>query len=191
MWGLFHERLVNLAPLARSAVLESMADAVFVLDPFGRIVDVNPAAVDLSTATRAALLGRRLDDVLPDTVAAAIGHTELNLADASGNPDRRTFDASHQQLTDGSGRPAGELVMLHEISQRVRDRNRLRRVLAEKSRIAAALQASMIPPRLPAVPGSELASRYEPAGDGKARSAATSSTCSASTRTRGRSCSAT
>ena len=30
VWGLFHERLVDLAPLARSAVLESMADAVYV-----------------------------------------------------------------------------------------------------------------------------------------------------------------
>ena len=36
VWGLFHERLVDLAPLARSAVLERMADAVYVTDPFGR-----------------------------------------------------------------------------------------------------------------------------------------------------------
>ena len=166
MWGLFHERLVDLAPLARSVVLDSMADAVFVLDPFGRIVDVNPAAVDLTVATRGALLGRRLEDVLPGTTAAATGPSELTLVDAPGDPDRRTFDVSHQQLTDGSGRPAGELVVLREITQRVRDRDRLRRVLAEKSRVAAALQASMIPPRLPEVAGSELASRYEPAGDG-------------------------
>ena len=50
MWGLFQERLVDLAPLARSAVVESMADAVFVLDAFGRVVDVNPAAVALLRA---------------------------------------------------------------------------------------------------------------------------------------------
>ena len=43
VWGLFRERLVDLAPLARSAVVESMTDAVFVLDAFGRVVDVNPA----------------------------------------------------------------------------------------------------------------------------------------------------
>jgi serine phosphatase RsbU (regulator of sigma subunit) len=55
---------------------------------------------------------------------------------------------------------------MREITQRVRDQDRLRRVLAEKSRIAAALQASMIPPILPDVAGTELASRYEPAGDG-------------------------
>lgn len=166
VWGLFHERLVDLAPLARSAVLDSMADSVYVLDPFGRIVDVNPAAVTLAAMSRATLLGRRLEDVLPGTGAAAPGPTEWTLPEAPGNPDRRTFDVSHRQLTDASGRPAGELVVLREITQRVRDRDRLRGVLAEKSRVAAALQASMIPPRLPAVPGTELASRYEPAGDG-------------------------
>ncbi|MDQ4054735.1 MAG: SpoIIE family protein phosphatase [Actinomycetota bacterium] len=166
VWGLFHERLVDLAPLARSAVLDSMADAVFVIDPFGRIVDVNPASVRLTSATRAALLGWQLEDVLPGTDAAAIEPTELTLADGSGGPDRRTFDVSHQQLIDGSGRLAGALVVLREITQRVRDQHRLQRVLAEQSRVAAALQASMIPPRLPKVAGSELASRYEPAGDG-------------------------
>lgn len=166
VWGLFHERLVDLAPLARSAVLDSMADAVFVIDPFGRIVDVNPAGVHLIPATRAGLLGRRLEDVLAGTNTAEIGPTELTLADTPGSPDRRTFDVSHQQLTDGSGRPAGELVVLREITQRVRDQHRLERVLDEKSRIAAALQASMVPPRLPDVASTELASRYEPAGDG-------------------------
>ena len=64
VWGLFHERLVDLAPLARSAVLEKMSDAVYVTDPFGRIVDLNPAAVQLLGTSRTALLGRHLDDVV-------------------------------------------------------------------------------------------------------------------------------
>lgn len=166
VWGLFHERLVDLAPLARSAVLDSMADAVFVLEPFGRIVDVNPAAAALTRTTRAALLGRRLQDVLPGTDTGAPGPTELTLGDPPRDLDRRTFDVSRQHLSDATGRPAGELVVLREITQRVRDRDQLRRVLSEKSRIAAALQASMMPPNLPGVDGIELASRYEPAGDG-------------------------
>jgi serine phosphatase RsbU (regulator of sigma subunit) len=166
VWGLFHERLVDLAPLARSAVLDSMADGVFVLEPFGRIVDVNPAGAALTRTTRAGLLGRRLEDVFPGTDVTGGGPAELTLDDTPHDLDRRTFDVSHQHLIDGTDRPAGDLVVLHEITQRVRDRDRLQRVLSEKSRIAAALQASMIPPVLPAVPGVELASRYEPAGDG-------------------------
>jgi serine phosphatase RsbU (regulator of sigma subunit) len=166
VWGLFHERLVDLAPLARSAVLDSMADGVFVLEPFGRIVDVNPAGAALTRTTRAALLGRRLEDVLPGTDVAGRGPAELTLDDSPRDVERRTFDVSHQHLRDATGRPAGDLVVLREITERVRDRNRLQRVLTEKSRIAGALSASMIPPVLPAVTGIELASRYEPAGDG-------------------------
>ncbi|WP_158647848.1 histidine kinase N-terminal 7TM domain-containing protein [Nocardioides houyundeii] len=171
VWGLFHERLVDLTPLARSAVLDSMSDAVFVLDPFGRIVDVNPAAVELGAAGRAALLGRRLDDVLP--AAAVTEPTEVTLPGLGARPGdeaerlhSRTFDVSHRELTDSSGRTAGGLVVLREITDRVRDQERLRKVLAEKSRIAASLQASMIPRALPEIGGAELASRYEPAGNG-------------------------
>ena len=76
VWGLFEERLVDLAPLARSAVVESMADAVFVLDAFERVVDVNPAAVALAGRTRWA--AHRKAGARPD------GH----LGDRRGRPGR-------------------------------------------------------------------------------------------------------
>lgn len=166
VWGLFHQRLVDLAPLARSAVLESMSDAVYVTDPYGRIVDVNPAGVRLVGTSRTALLGRRLEDVVAVGVATT-GTTELSLVGPDGDPEDRTFEVSRQRLTDGSGRPAGVLVVLHEITERVRDRERLQGVLDEQSRVASALQASMVPPRLPDVAGIDLASEYLPAGDGR------------------------
>jgi PAS domain S-box-containing protein len=166
VWGLFHERLVDLAPLARSAVLERMSDAVYVTDPYGRIVDINPAAIELLGTSRTALLGRRLDDVVP-AAAPDEATTELALGGDGDAPDPRTFDVSREQLTDVAGRPAGVVVVLHEITERVRYRQRLERVLEDQSRVASALQASMVPPTLPEVAGMELASQYLPAGDGR------------------------
>lgn len=165
VWGLFEERLVDLAPLARSAVVESMADAVFVVDAFGRVVDVNPAAVALADRSRLDLLGRRLRDLVDLSGIAEVGPGGLVLGGPA-SEDRRTFDVSQQPLKDVSGRTAGELVVLREVTQRVRDQQHLQDVLADRSRVAATLQASMVPARLPAVPGCELASRYVPAGDG-------------------------
>jgi serine phosphatase RsbU (regulator of sigma subunit) len=159
VWGLFRAGLVDLTPVARSAVVESMEDAVFVLDAFGRVVDVNPAGAGLLRSTRGALVGRRLDDLLPEVPA----RSEFTLTAAG---EQRTFDVRTQALPDVRGRPAGDLVVLREITERVRDRQRLQRLLAEQSRVAAALQASMVPSRLPDLPGCELASRYAPAGDG-------------------------
>ncbi len=165
VWGLFEERLVDLAPLARSAVVESMADAVFVLDAFERVVDVNPAAVALAGRTRGQLIGRRVRDLMDTSEIVEVGPGGLVLADdAGGQP--RTFDVSQQPLTDIAGRTAGELVVLREVTDRVRDQQHLQQVLDDRSRVAAALQASMVPTRLPAVPGCSLASRYVPAGDG-------------------------
>ena len=165
VWGLFEERLVDLAPLARSAVVESMADAVFVLDAFGRIVDVNPAAVALADRSWMELVGRRLRDLAHLAGIAEVGPGGLVLGDpASG--DQRTFDVSHQPLHDVAGRTAGELVVLREVTERVRDQERLQQVLEDRSRVAATLQASMVPTRLPEIPRCELASRYVPAGDG-------------------------
>jgi len=159
VWGLFRAGLVDLTPVARSAVVESMEDAVFVLDAFGRVVDVNPAGAGLLRSTRGALVGRRLDDLLPQVPA----RSEFTLTVAG---EQRSFDVRRQALPDDGGRPAGDLVVLREITERVRDRRRLQRLLAEQSRVAAALQASMVPSRLPDLPGCELASRYTPAGDG-------------------------
>ena len=170
VWGLFRERLVDLAPLARSAVVESMGDAVIVLDAFGRVVDVNPAGAALAATPRAGLLGRDGQEILDATPGVEVGPGVLTLVPGGpgrdGHAARRTFDIDRQRLTDASGRVVGEVVVLREVTERVRHRERLEQVLADRSRVAAALQASMIPSRLPEVPGTELASRYEPAGDG-------------------------
>ena len=102
VWGLFRERLVRLAPLARGVVVESMSDAVFVLDAFGRVVDVNPAGVRLLGRPARQLIGRRLDDVLPGahgvpSAGPGPGRHLVRSADGAG---RRTFDVRQQSPLD-------------------------------------------------------------------------------------------
>ena len=188
VWGLFHERLVDLAPLARSAVLESMADAVYVTDPFGRIVDVNPAAVRLLRTSRTALLGRHLEDVVAADVSATAA-TELTLAGPDGDPQRRSFDVSRERLTDATGRPAGVLVVLHEITERVRDQQHLQGVSRSSHGSHQPCRPAWCRRSFP----TSLASNWQASTCLRvtvARSAATSSTCSGSVRRRGPSCSA-
>lgn len=174
VWGLFRERLVDLTPVARSAVVENMSDAVLVVDAFGRVVDVNPVAAGLLRSSRADLVGQPLEELVPDVPASVLTRSEpvryeLTLSDehaVSEDGQRRTFDVLHQPLADTSGRPGGHLFVLREITERVADRERLERLLTEQTRVAAALQASMMPESLPQVPGCELASQWRPAGDG-------------------------
>lgn len=164
VWGLIGNRLLDLSPVGRSAVVESMVDAVFVLDPFGRIADVNPAGV-LLAGTPGRLVGRTLPEALGTDDDLEDGRA-VTLASGSTVPGTRSFDVARQHLVDDRGRSVGELVVLRDISERIRAEGRLRDVLEDRSRVAAALQASMVPPALPQVPGHELAMRYHPAGDG-------------------------
>jgi PAS domain-containing protein len=164
VWGLYREGLVKLSPLARGVIMGTMTDAVFVLDAFGRIADINPAAAELLDTTGRGLVGVPFRDVIPahgDHDVLARG--ELTIGDGG---QRRTFDLKWQPLEDGSSRPAGHLVVLREITERKAAEGRLRDLLVERSRIATTLQASLVPGRLPMIASTEVATRYHPARDG-------------------------
>jgi len=166
VWGLHREGLVNLSPLARGVIVDTMTDAVFVLDAFGRVADANRSGAELLGTSRRQLLGLRLSDLLPDTShsdQADSTRGELTIGDGQ---HRRTFDLSWQSLSDRARRPAGHLVVLRDVTERTAAEAQLRELLVERSRIAATLQASLVPGRLPVIVGTEAATRYLPAGDG-------------------------
>ena len=50
VWGLYAHQLFDVVPIARAAVFERLADAVFVLDRGYRVIDANAAAVRLVRA---------------------------------------------------------------------------------------------------------------------------------------------
>ena len=177
VWGLFRERLVRLTPLARGVIVEKMSDGVFVLDAFGRIADVNPAGARLLATARSELVGHALAEVLSghvvgralatESLGPALGDgplMEVALSDPEGR--ERTYELRREVLYDARERPAGELVTLRDITDRIRAEQALERLLAEQSRVAAALQQSLAPAALPALPGVGVTTRYEPAGDG-------------------------
>lgn len=62
-WSIVHYEFLNLVPVARENVIETMQDGYVVLDPRGNIVDINPAALALTGKTRKDLLGKPLKDM--------------------------------------------------------------------------------------------------------------------------------
>ena len=172
VWGLFRERLVNLTPVARSVIVDTMADAVLVLDAYRRIVDANPAAARLLSRPRGELVGRRLADLLTSSPAVAPQHPRVDSTAAQVELTHPVggrlhyFDARRQPLPDRGGAAAGELIVLRDITAFKAAEAQLRELLAERTRVASALQASLLPARLPTIAGASLAGRYHPAGDG-------------------------
>ncbi len=64
--SLFGFHLLDLVPVARTAVLEYMSDGVLVLDMQGRVSDCNQSAARMLHQQIAATLGQSIDTVLPD-----------------------------------------------------------------------------------------------------------------------------
>ena len=111
--ALFRHGLLDLVPVARHAVIESMADAVLAIDGDGRIVDANPAAETLLADRVRPLLGASLGESFPELKDEARESIDFGPL-APG----RVFELSATAL-DASGQP-GRLLVLHDITERRR-----------------------------------------------------------------------
>src|SRR5437764_4205793 len=120
-WSLFRFRLLDLTPVARHAVVESMSDAVIVLDKYNRITDVNPAAQRILGHTLSELVGQPAAQVAsawPEQVerfrGATEAHEEIVLA-----VDGRAcyFDLRLSSLYHQRGHLTGRLIVLRDITE--------------------------------------------------------------------------
>lgn len=141
---LFRFRLIDLAPVARNAVIESMPDGMLVLDMQNRIIDCNPAAERLLGASTAQLLGQSVFDVLrdqPDLIdryrRVTEIQTEIDLA-------ARRYELRISPLADRRGRLSGRLIVLRDITASRRAEEALRRSQAQLSGIINTAQDAII-----------------------------------------------
>jgi PAS domain-containing protein len=77
-------RLLDIAPVARDAVVEHLRDGMLVVDARGRIVDCNRAAAPLLSCPVEDAVGRTAADVLPPCVAGAMRHAPTSRCSTSG-----------------------------------------------------------------------------------------------------------
>jgi PAS domain S-box-containing protein len=133
----------ELVPVARGAILESMADGVIVVDASGRMVDANPAA--------RALLGipedapsDQVDEILVDHPEIAhelfgreVGRREISRVVGEA---RSTWELVLSTLRDRSGEPCGRVAVIRDITQQV---GRDRALQESEGRKAAILDASL------------------------------------------------
>ena len=121
-WSLFRYRLLDLLPVAREAVMESMHDAVIVLDERDRIVDLNPAAQRLSQRSASGAVGYPYSQVfaawptLLDHVRdRSDTYAEIVLEDAAG---LRTFSLRISPLAHRNAHlaVAGRLLVVTDIT---------------------------------------------------------------------------
>ncbi|MBW6456463.1 MAG: PAS domain-containing protein [Trueperaceae bacterium] len=149
--ALFGFGLLRLVPIGREAVLQRMDDGWLVLDPAGRIADLNPAAERLFGVTARWALGRSASEALRGAVGldtvwrddAADGHG-FDARATIGGPDRH-LDAHVTPLVSRHGELLGRTLVVRDVTAlrraeaRALQHERAVATLQERERVAREL----------------------------------------------------
>ncbi len=147
-WAIFRFQFLEIMPIARDALIESMQEAVFVLDSQDRIVDLNPAAQRYFARPASEMLGREIDDLilLPLELIARGKAAEIRAEVSLGtSAARRDYELRISPVLSRKGGRLGRLAVLSDITGRKRAERRLQlqynatRILSEVNSLAEAV----------------------------------------------------
>ncbi len=151
-WAIFRLGLLRLVPVAREQVVDTVTDAVLVVDPLDVLIDLNPAASRLLCRLRPELqgvdvMGRPLSYVAGTRAVAALQQVQRadghRLAEVA--PDF-WIDVRDTAVSDARGRPLGRILVIRDVSeQQLRQAavEQLNRQLAEQVREIERLRAEL------------------------------------------------
>lgn len=120
--GFLRFQILDLVPIARDLLVESMTDGVLVLDAQNRVVDVNPTTCRFIRRSAADVIGQQAGAVLaawPDLVARYQDVLEAQAEVSLDSPDgSRWLNLRISPLYDRRKRLTGRLIVLHDITAR-------------------------------------------------------------------------
>ncbi|MBN2257946.1 MAG: diguanylate cyclase [Anaerolineaceae bacterium] len=130
LWGLYRFGLLDMIPIAREIVFESITDGVIVLDNQERVMDINPAAARLFGGNNNSLIGKKMRELIHKLDTCL-----LIVKDEEGEYDTMRFSEGNEtvdyeirasQLTDRSGILEGKVILLNNITERRKLEDELR-----------------------------------------------------------------
>ena len=132
-YAIFRQDLITVSPVARTLVFDQLGEAVVVVSPAGRVLDLNPAAVDLlrsmnpDAPTR--LVGQAAQPLLGKSLEIFSGETELVVELAA---ERLEFQLRASLLIDRYQRRLGTVLVAHDVTEA---NNQVRRLAAAHAQL--------------------------------------------------------
>jgi len=134
--ALFRYHLLDLRPIASGVLYDSIGDAMVAIDAESRVVDINPAALELIGEPPDPVIGAPVADAfrsvsglseqLASDASVARGDLELDVEGRQAYYDLRVWP-----LVDRRDRLLGRLVMLHDVTEMRETQEELKRINAE------------------------------------------------------------
>ncbi|QIN78239.1 PAS domain-containing protein [Rubrobacter marinus] len=128
--ALFRYRFLDLVPIARESVVEGMGDGVIVVDPGGRVVDLNPAAERMISHRSNEAVGEEAVRLVPGWKELFEGQgrggtARGEVSDGEGEV-RRFYEVRISPVRDRGGLLRGHLALLSDVTGRRRAEEALR-----------------------------------------------------------------
>ncbi len=120
-WGLFRCRLFNPVPVAHSRIIQGMRDGVIILDATRRVAGLNLAAQEILGWPSSKAVGREAARVLSAAplLAAPSSAPSARIEFLLGSGDaHRHYEAHASVLADRRGPPAGQVIVIRDITER-------------------------------------------------------------------------
>ena len=118
--GMFRYKLLDLVPIAREAVVETMSDLVIVLDAQNRIVDINSAARHIFHKEQSTLIGQPIASILDYNKALITESTDLlranNEVELKIDGKRRYYKLRYSHLLNKNDKIIGGFILLSDIT---------------------------------------------------------------------------
>jgi diguanylate cyclase (GGDEF)-like protein/PAS domain S-box-containing protein len=122
-WNVFRNQMLNIIPVARDTLVESMSDSMIVMDVAGQVIDINPAALHLLKKSAIEVIGKPVEQVFnpwQETLKQFQGKTkaqgEISITQDTGP---QHFDVQISPLQGRHGRISGQIIILRDITKRV------------------------------------------------------------------------
>jgi diguanylate cyclase (GGDEF)-like protein/PAS domain S-box-containing protein len=133
-YALFHYRIFDVAPMARDAVIDGLADGLVVLDLESRLRDFNPAARQVFPSLTDEAIGRPVSEVLAihpamleglhrEAAAANDGEphvllrADISIAVPEDGGRQREFTLALTPVRTAAGRVVGHALTLHDVTE--------------------------------------------------------------------------
>jgi len=133
--SLLRFQVFQIGPVAYDAIFKSIGDAIVILDDHNRVIDANPAAISILNWDRLSVIGKDLLAVWPLSEIEAL-QPYLNGSDARGEIVLCGYplDLKITPLENRLQKDIGRLIVMQDITQRVKAENAMRELAAYEER---------------------------------------------------------